>query len=102
LLIESRIWPTKGDEADDAVDAEAEIRAGNAEYLVEQDFELAEGFVAEQSGAAVPAVVTGRQNLGLVRGLERAGGKFCIGMVDPDRVDSFITIFKQKRLSPGI
>ena len=75
LLIESRVWPTEGGEADVAVDAEAEIRAGNAEYLVEQDFELAEGFVAEQSGAAVPAAVTGRQNLGLVRGLERAGGE---------------------------
>ena len=46
-----------GDEADDAVDAEADAGAGDAEGFVEKDFELLEGAVAEEPGAAVPAVV---------------------------------------------
>jgi len=45
-----------GDEADDAVEAEADAGAGDAEGFVEQDFELLEGAVAEEPGAAVPAI----------------------------------------------
>jgi len=44
-----------GNEADDAIDAEADFGAGNAEGLVEEKLDLLEGGVAEEPGAAIPA-----------------------------------------------
>ena len=48
-----------GYQADDAVNAKADLGAGDAKRFVEQDLDLLEGGVAEEPGAAIPAVLSG-------------------------------------------
>ena len=51
------------DQANDAIDPESEVGAGDAESLVEQYFKLVQRFVAAEQGAAVPAAGLWKQNL---------------------------------------
>ena len=48
-----------GNQAEDAVEAEANGRAGDAEGFVEQNLQRVERAVAEQPGAAIPAIRRG-------------------------------------------
>ena len=53
-----------GDEADDAVDAEADLGAGDEEGFVEEDFKPVEAFVVEEGAAFVPAGWRGGERSG--------------------------------------
>ena len=70
-----------GNEADDAVEAEADSGAGDAEGFVEKDFEAVQGAVAEEPGAAVPALrrsAAGSAPVAL--SVVAAGNGFCAGL----------------------
>ena len=58
-----------GNQPDDAVEAEADAGAGDAKGLVEQDLKPMQGLVAEEPGAAIPAVRVRRRPPGSSAGL---------------------------------
>jgi len=69
-----------GYEADDAVDAEADAGAGDAEGFVEKDFKVEESVVAQEPRATLPACKLGGGEAGRVGGWAHAGRRRHCGL----------------------